>query len=570
MKKLLSILIILALCLSLCACGGTGSKDFDYIVSLLEEGRYDMAIHVIEGLRDGADSSEAPTQPVSNDGNEAVAPILNGMDWVFEMHLINEDGPKLSLVSLEIKNLINGTEAGNFFLPTEELGRIGLGNTVLEPGQGFSWSDGHPAVDNFDGRLYIFSFVDEQGNTHDMVYAYDMKGMQLKDLGGVPQDNAQPATDWFFPFLLENTGDSPIELYAIDITDFKDGQQLGTYIFEQADLGNVGLGDLILQPGDSFNWMDGCPASTEFNSREYRFHFMDANGQKQTQSFRFDELDKQNQAVDYSQDSGKDLKTLRHDASFEHEVFPGIFWVPANSLGSSRYTNDDISQMLDASPEDKQNMISTLYEALQLYQVGNFTPSDDNIRMSENGVHWEHHKPGYYAVLSNTGCCATDSNWLHYILAGDYDELGYLATSQRDGSGHVYNYIFHDGWYYFIDLTHYHASGSPIDNAVEDGDINSYHSTDYILGNLHKTQSVQSYVDYVQQTFNDPPGLMFMYTAENVPAVDSVPNGSIIQILFEDSPLDITVVFDDPNDKLEFGRAPAPSRIPDWHAITTN
>lgn len=569
MKKILSVLMICALCLSLCACGGTGNKDHDYIISLLEEGKYDMAIHVIEGLRDGTVSTEEPAEPVSNAGSEAVAPMLNGADWLFEMHLMNEDGPSLSLVSLEIKNLNNGEEQSSFFFPTEELERIGLGNTVLENGQGFSWSDGHPAVDDFDGRLYIFSFTDEQGNVHDMVYAFDMKGMQLKDLGGPPRENAQPSDHWYFPVLLENTGDVPIELFSMDITDFKDGQQLGTYIFEGEDLGNAGLNDLVLQPGDSFNWCDGHPASTEFNSREYRFHLIDPNGQKQTQSFRFDELDKQSAATDYSNDDGQDLKTLRHGASFEVEVYPEVFWVPANTLGGSRYTNTDIYQMLDASPEDKQQLVSTLYEALQLYQIGNFTASDDNIRIFENGINWEHHKPGYYAVLSNSGCCATDSNWLRYILDSDYEEVGFIATSQRDGSGHVYNYILHDGWYYFIDLTHYHASGSPMDSAVEDGDMGSYRSTDYILGNVHKTRSVESYVNYVQDSFNDPPGLMFKYSAENVLAVEGRPNGSMVQIIYEEANgQKIDVIFDAPNDPLEFIRAASPVNLPDWHAIT--
>ena len=77
--------------------------------------------------------------------------------------------------------------------------------------------------------------------------------------------------------------------------------------------------------------------------------------------------------------------------------------------------------------------------------MGNFFPADDNVRSGENGLNWEHHKPGYHAVRTNCGCCATDSNWLNYILAGDYDEIGFIATSQRDGSGHVYNYILQDG-----------------------------------------------------------------------------------------------------------------------------
>ena len=64
--------------------------------------------------------------------------------------------------------------------------------------------------------------------------------------------------------------------------------------------------------------------------------------------------------------------------------------------------------------------------------------------------------------------------------------------------------------------------------------------------------------------------LAILTERENVPAVDSVSDGSIIKILYEDSPLDIKVVFDDPNDKLEFGRAASPKTLPDWHAITMN
>jgi len=565
MKKLLAALLILALCLSLCACGGTGNKDHDYILSLLEEGRYDMAIYIIEGLRDGISGNTAAQESSGETLFTELQPMLNGMDWIFEMHLINESNRQLSLVSMEIKNILHGEEMDSYFFPQEELERIGLGGFVLAPNEGRSWGDGHPAVDDFDAREYIFVFLDEQGNEVSMIFSFNMTGIQLKDLGG-RQDNAQPSGDWLFPVLLENTGDTPIELFAMDITDFLNGQPLGTSIFEgEESLAQTGLNGLILQPGDTLSWCDGHPAVSDWNAREYRFHFIDPNGQKQTQSFRFDELDKQNQPIDYSQDSGKDLKTLRHDASFELEVFPGIFWVPANTLGQSRFSNMDIHQMLGESPEAKRDNISTLYEALQLYQVGNFTPSDDNIRMMENGINWEHHKPGYHAVRTNTGCCATDSNWLHYILSGDYDEVGYLATSQRDGSGHVYNYILHDGWYYFIDLTHYHASGSPINNAVEDGDMNSYRATDFILGNIHKTQSVQAYVDYVQQNFGDPPGLMFMYTAENVLAVEGRPNGSMVQIIYEEANgQQIDVIFDDPNDQLEFIRMPSPVNLPDW------
>ena len=232
-------------------------------------------------------------------------------------------------------------------------------------------------------------------------------------------------------------------------------------------------------------------------------------------------------------------------------VASGVYWVPASSLGASSYTNAEIQAMLTATPEEKQAKIDTLYEALQLYQIGNFSASDDNIRISDNGINWEFHKPGYDAMRTNTGCCATDSNWLRYILDGDYEEVGYMATSQRDGSGHIYNYIKMDGWYYFIDLTHYRTDW--VATAVETGELQDYRSSDRVLGNIHKVRDVQDYVNYVQSAFTDPPGLMFFYTAENCLTLDSVRSARGVTITYETvSGIDVKVVFDDPNDTLYY------------------
>ena len=56
MKKTISLLLALVLCFMLAACGssGTGNEDYDYIISLLDRGEYDMAIQVIEMLRTGS------------------------------------------------------------------------------------------------------------------------------------------------------------------------------------------------------------------------------------------------------------------------------------------------------------------------------------------------------------------------------------------------------------------------------------------------------------------------------------------------------------------------------------
>lgn len=579
MKKTISLLLVLTLCFGLAACGGTGNETHDYILRLLESGEYDMAIYVIEGLRDGKVGTpeqevqqnvpDSQWDPDSLDQFFELTPETIGTDWIFHMDLINYTDRTLTLESLLIHDWLEEEDRGTAVFEGTDLEYLGIDQLVLESGQGRSWDDAHPVVTDLGRREYLFVFHDENGETIQFSYTFDMHDMLSEGIAdsGDPSME-QPTGDWVFPMVLENTGDTPWELQCMDITHFMNEESLGTTFFEGANLDNIGLGGLVLQPGQYESYIDGHPVVSDWNAAEYRFFFVDGNGQQQTLTFRFDDLDKQNQTADYSQDQDKDLKTLRHDASYEVEVADGVYWVPAVSLGTSHFSNMDIHKMLSSTPEEKQQNISTLYEALQLYQVGNFTSSDDNIRISENGVNWEHHKPGYHAVRTNTGCCATDSNWLHYILDGDYEEVGFFATSQRDGSGHVYNYILHDGWYYFVDLTHYHASGSPIDNAVEDGDLNSYYSTDYILGNIHKARSVQDYVDYVQQTFNDPPGLMLMYTAEDVLAVDGPQSQSGVQIIYEEANgQQINVVFDDPGDSLTFIRKASPKNLPDWSQL---
>jgi len=379
--------------------------------------------------------------------------------------------------------------------------------------------------------------------------------------------------DLRFSMSYRNTTDAPLTLRDIVIIDCMNGEKNGEgFVIPAQNL--LPPDALTVEPGEEVPFEDWHPAFDAlqmFNERHYVFVMEAPDGSEMQQDFAFfldpvrDQITEQPQAgnTDYSQDSGKDLLTLRHDAGFDAEVFPGVHWVPARVLGESRYTNAEVFAMLQAEPQEKREAVSTLYEALQLYQIGNFYASDDNIRIEENGVNWEHHKPGYDAVRTNTGCCATDSNWLRYILDGDYDEVGYIATSQRDGSGHIYNYILHGGMYYFIDLTHYRTDW--VATAVESGSMDDYNSSDRVLGNIHCARSVDDFVRYVQEAFGDPPGMMFKYTAENCLAIDSRTENNGVVIIYEDAPgVNIEVIFDDPGDALSHVIVPSPANRPDF------
>lgn len=588
MKRLLLCILSLSLCLSLLACSSSAKqKEIDYIVSLLEEENYDMAIHVIEGLRDQAsglpEQPSAPQGPADPEGpgqqpdsapsegfstdSQMSTPELVGPDMHFIMDLYNDSHDVLTLQRLEIWDERDGNPRELAAVwEGSSLHDLGLGDLVLEYQCGTGWEDWHPVVEGFTFRLYRFAFTDAQGEEVLMDFPFNLPA-------GASANGPAPAQEesWSFQILLENNTDAPLSLVGLEIHDLLNGAPAREpFIWDKSSLENIGLGGLVLQPGDELPWGDGHPVVDFFDFREYRFIFVGPDGKESVQSFPFDlneMLTASDANIDYSEDTGYDLLTLRHDASFQVEVAPGVYWVNASSLGPSAYTNQEVFRMLSCSPEEKQNRIHVLYEALQLYQIGNFYASDDNIRIQEGNINWEHHKPGYHSVRTNTGCCASDSNWLNYLLGhhSEYEEVGFIATSQRDGNGHIFNYIYYGGYYYIIDLTHYRTDW--IATAVESGDPNDFNRSDRTLGNILKVKTLQDYVNFVQDASIDPPGLMFRYTAEDCLAVDGVHSGNSITITYEDREgVSIEVLFDDPNDNLHFALATAPAYRPDYES----
>jgi len=191
---------------------------------------------------------------------------------------------------------------------------------------------------------------------------------------------------------------------------------------------------------------------------------------------------------------------LRENAHFEIEVFPNVFWVPANALGKSRLNDADIARLVSLSPEEKRDGVRSLYEAIQLFQASKFTGVIDNVRVldEDNIVLWVFNKPGYYAVRTNTGCCAADSNWLCYLLRGKYSEvccLGYLCA---DGNGHIINSIEHNDSFYFVDMMMQRVDSLPYGGA-ESGEISDYRSGD-ASGFVHRAKTMQDYSLYLQET----------------------------------------------------------------------
>ncbi len=258
-----------------------------------------------------------------------------------------------------------------------------------------------------------------------------------------------------------------------------------------------------------------------------------------------------------------DTRELRHDARFEVEVHDGVWWVPANSLGGTRYTNQEMLEMRQLSPEEKREAICTLYEAIQLFQVSNFRFAVDLILIEESGMEWEHHKPGYHVVRTNQGCCASTSNWINYLLGDDYEEVGFVFLN-RKSAGHGFNYIKHEGYYYIVDLTRYILELGQR-SAPESGDLEDYMPSDILLGNVHKAVALEDYVDCFRQEtdWRYAITLAVAFTAPDAPPVaHAYPRGRL-EITFPEG-LELHVLYDDPDDYLYLAVAPEPAKKPDW------
>ncbi len=148
----------------------------------------------------------------------------------------------------------------------------------------------------------------------------------------------------------------------------------------------------------------------------------------------------------------KDIGNYSNSIQFETEVYKGVYWVPINTLGKSRYTNDEMIEISKMPIEKKKMLIDNLYEAVQLFQISEFKGVFDNKDYWVDNIHWQTHKTQEEAILSNEGCCATDTNWLAYFIKDKYDYVGSFCYANTDGNGHITTYIKQDNEYYFLDM----------------------------------------------------------------------------------------------------------------------
>lgn len=251
---------------------------------------------------------------------------------------------------------------------------------------------------------------------------------------------------------------------------------------------------------------------------------------------------------------------------FETRMAKDLYWVPLTQVGAMAYSLNDLSSMTELPPEEKQKRISSLADAVGLFRVSDFQEKSDTQYLTEdNGITWEHHKPGYEAVLTNEGCCASCASWLAYILSGRYEKMGLISYMRPNGNGHCINYIYHDGWYYFIDMS---LQIRPYRDflAKETGNLRDYFQSKPFANIFLKGKHILSYVEYLSK-YQKLQNRIFLFSSCDSPCAPpmsmTMDNGKL-HLLYPSS-FDIQILnADQAKDVYTFAFVPAPLKRPCW------
>lgn len=189
---------------------------------------------------------------------------------------------------------------------------------------------------------------------------------------------------------------------------------------------------------------------------------------------------------------------LRNDAEFEVLIAKDIYWIPLNTFGKTRYSNDQISKLSELPIEQQKEHISNLYEAVQFFQNIEFKIlSDKPYFITLDKLKWQYQFPPKQVCYDRKGSCCEIAIWLDHYVSSFFDETGYILI-QRPSNGHVMNYFRSGNNYYFVDLESYHQRY--IDYALEEtGNRRDYFATKFFTNALIKSSSIQNYIAYYKK-----------------------------------------------------------------------
>jgi hypothetical protein len=231
-----------------------------------------------------------------------------------------------------------------------------------------------------------------------------------------------------------------------------------------------------------------------------------------------------------------DTLNLRKEASYTTTVFPSIEWVPYSSVGITKFSKDNIMEIIHSKEKESlKHYISCPYEIIQYLQHSDFAEVNDHSFSYSNGNKWEHHKSGLDALRANQGSCSSIAGIIPYFLEGHYENVGSLCILSSSGNGHALNYLQLNGYFYIMDLfvqMNSYARHIPI----ETGKKVDFVRTKYITGGCLRTHSLHCFLLFFEK-YNKKAYKQFLYytyPTEICPSVSMHKDNGNLRVLLPD------------------------------------
>ncbi len=144
-----------------------------------------------------------------------------------------------------------------------------------------------------------------------------------------------------------------------------------------------------------------------------------------------------------------------------------IPWVPVTPedhaiayLTTPQYTAEQIEQWVaeDLTLDQWAEKIKVPADAVQMLYALDYNKGRELVYGDNSGfydaatdTHWVGGQNAQTAFDMGWGQCWPTANLMNYLLAGDFDDQGYVQVKSNDG-GHIFNYVYFDGMYVMCDF----------------------------------------------------------------------------------------------------------------------
>ena len=126
-------------------------------------------------------------------------------------------------------------------------------------------------------------------------------------------------------------------------------------------------------------------------------------------------------------------------------------------LGGLTMTVEDAKALVGETPAVIREKVRTAGDLLLYMLASRMLLKSGDESVTVDGHDWHYNSTAEQVLAENLGNCGRMANLANYLLADDYEEIGFILHSYYpgNGGGHVYNYIRYGGKYYIVDFSSY-------------------------------------------------------------------------------------------------------------------